>query len=234
MALATMPPSSPGDRGPRDLSRVGWCLLIVLGLHVSLLAIPARSAAPRTEAAASVRAVHVRTLQMAALSGAPESPAAMRASHSSAQESVTVDAIPHLTGKLAVEPDAAPTLADGAGTAPTLPDLGLYAWSAEPVDDYYPRTELTVGPTPAGVVQIEYPAVDGERDLYVSELVLLIDETGVVSRVLLVGAPLPAQLEEAARSAFLHALFMPGERDGRAVKSRIRVEVVFDNRRIAP
>jgi len=157
----------------------------------------------------------------------------VQASHLIEPANTSVDAIPRTTRKPGVESDASPTLADGAENAPPLPDLGLYAWSADPVDDFYARAELTVGPAPKGVVQIGYPAFDGERDLYVSELVLLIDETGVVSRVLLAGAPLPAPLEEAARSAFLQALFTPGERDGRAVKSRIRVEVVFDSRRIA-
>jgi periplasmic protein TonB len=206
---------------------------MVVGLHVSLLAVPARSVAPRTEAAESVRAVQVRTVRLAAFSRATESPAPMRAAASPAQEGATVDTARHITGKPVLEPDAAPALAADAGESPPLPDLGLYAWSADPVDDYYPRTELTAGPAPTGTVQIEYPAFDGEGDFYSSELLLMIDETGVVSRVLLVGAPLPAPLEEAARSAFLRALFMPGERNGQAVKSRIRVEVVFDSRRIA-
>lgn len=221
-----------GVHPPRDLSRIGWCVLIVVALHVSLLTVPARSAAPRTEAATSLRAVHVRTLQATALARAPESPVSMRAAHLPRQDGGAVNTIARSTASPAVERDAAPTVVDDAGKSPPLPDLGLYAWSADPVDDYYPRTELTVGPAPMGTVQIEYPAFDGERDFYSSELLLMIDETGVVSRVLLVGAPLPAPLEEAARSAFLQAPFMPGERNGQAVKSRIRVEVVFDSRRI--
>ena len=42
------------------------------------------------------------------------------------------------------------------------------------------------------------------------------------------GKALPQALEEAARSAFHGARFQPGQQEGRAVRSRIRVEVSFD------
>lgn len=156
----------------------------------------------------------------------------MQTSRLLAPERTPVDAVASHTQKTDVQPDVSPNVAEHVVASPPLPDLGLYAWSADPAGDYFPRAELTVGPAPKGAVQIEYPPFNGERDLYVSELVLLIDETGMVSRVLVVGAPLPTPLEGAARSAFLQAPFMPGERNGQAVKSRIHVEVVFDSRRI--
>lgn len=224
--------SSLGNLSSRELARIGWCALMVVGLHASLLAIPARSAAPRSDIAASPQATQLRAVRAADLPPVPTTVASVWTSHvpEPARTPVKV-ARPGATGRVAFEPPSA--LVSGAATSPPLPDLGLYAWAADPMDDYYPHEALTVRPAPRGVVQIDYPAFEGERDYYVSELVLLVDETGVVSRVLVAGPPLPAPLDGAARSAFSQALFTPGELDGRAVRSRIRVEVVFDSRRIA-
>jgi hypothetical protein len=215
------------------LGRIGWCVLIVVAMHVSLLAVPARSAAPRTEAQGNGQAVQLRAVHLAPLSDAREATeSTLPPSRLPAPQSAKANAASNSARAASGRTDDSPASVDVADPSPRLPDLGLYAWSANPLDDYYPRTELTVGPAPQGSVQIEYPAFDGERELYVSELLLLIDEAGVVSSVLLVGPPLPAPLEDAARAAFLQVPFRPGERDGRPVKSRIRVEVVFDRRHI--
>jgi hypothetical protein len=42
---------------------------------------------------------------------------------------------------------------------------------------------------------------------------------------------LPGILSAAVRDAFLAARFSPGELDGRAVRSRLRIEVTFDSRK---
>ncbi len=60
-------------------------------------------------------------------------------------------------------------------------------------------------------------------------MTLFIDETGAVVRVRCEGNTLPPAFEEAARNAFMNVRFRPGElADHGAVKSRIRVEVVFE------
>ena len=43
------------------------------------------------------------------------------------------------------------------------------------------------------------------------------------------GAPMPPEFEEAAKQAFMPLTFRPGILNGIPVKSRIRIEVVFDN-----
>jgi hypothetical protein len=77
-------------------------------------------------------------------------------------------------------------------------------------------------------ITIDYPPIDDDNGRYVSELTLFLDESGNVVRARVDGPRLPFALEEAARSAFLAARFAPGWLVGETVKSRIRVEVVFE------
>lgn len=94
--------------------------------------------------------------------------------------------------------------------------------------DFFPRSALDIGPYPAQPVLIDYPLVDGGSGTRVSELSLFIDENGRVVRIRVDGPILPAAMEEAARLAFMGATFTPGQVDGLPVRSRIRVEVVFE------
>jgi len=91
------------------------------------------------------------------------------------------------------------------------------------------RSLLAVPPTPLAPVIIAYPDVPGMAERYSGELTLFIDETGAVVRVRVERNALPPALEEAARNAFMSVRFRPGElTEHGAVKSRIRVEVVFE------
>ncbi len=94
-------------------------------------------------------------------------------------------------------------------------------------DDFFARNDLDVGPYPKQPILIDYPPVKaGGR--HVSELSLFIDETGKVVRVRVDNPSLPPEMQEAARSAFMGASFTPGVVDGLPVRSRIRIEVVFE------
>jgi hypothetical protein len=77
-------------------------------------------------------------------------------------------------------------------------------------------------------VNIAYPYFDGEGDAYTGEFELFIDDVGGVVRVVNTTPGVPGILVNAVREAFLAASFLPGERDGKAVRSRIRIEVTFD------
>lgn len=101
--------------------------------------------------------------------------------------------------------------------------------SGEGVDkDFFPPSALDIGPYPAQPVLIDYPSVDAGSGTHVSELSLFIDENGRVVRIRVDGPALPAAMEEAARLAFTGATFSPGQVDGLPVRSRIRVEVIFE------
>lgn len=88
---------------------------------------------------------------------------------------------------------------------------------------------LTAAPQPASRVIVPFPEQVAEPGRYATTLALFIDEGGVVRRVRIDGTALPKALEEAARDTFLQTHFRPGEVNGQAVKSLIRIEVVFDN-----
>lgn len=95
---------------------------------------------------------------------------------------------------------------------------------------YVPRALLTVGPVARAPVQLDWPANWLARGAYRGVLKLYLDEQGRVERV----EPdedmsLPGPLYEVAREAFMAASFSPGELNGQAVKTVMRVEVEFDD-----
>jgi hypothetical protein len=94
---------------------------------------------------------------------------------------------------------------------------------------YVPRQYLSVPPLATEPVVI--PTSPGSVDVgrRVGVLALYIDEQGRVRRVEAEPPALPEAMERAAREAFMGARFSPGQVDGHVVKSRIRVEVVFDD-----
>ena len=96
-------------------------------------------------------------------------------------------------------------------------------------DDYVPRPLLTVPPVARTPVIFAAPEGEMFRGRHVGILSLFIDEHGQVQRIEADAGSLPEDLEQAAREAFMAAQFAPGEINGRAVKSRVRVEVVFDD-----
>lgn len=94
---------------------------------------------------------------------------------------------------------------------------------------YIPRPELSVPPLAQAPVFIAPPAGDFEAQRISGVLSLYINEYGAVDHISSEGSDLPPAFEEAATTAFRHVTFTPGQLDGHAVKSRIKVEVVFDN-----
>jgi len=124
--------------------------------------------------------------------------------------------------------EAAPAV-ESASATPPLPAIGLVVPGADRDDDFYPRSMLSLAPSPVDMIVIDYPLIADDQGRYVGEATLFIDETGRVVRVRFEGASLPAPLEEAARSAFTNARFRAGEADGRNVKAQIRIEVAFDS-----
>jgi protein TonB len=106
---------------------------------------------------------------------------------------------------------------------------------ASPVDaTYYPAHELDVYPMPLARLGFEHPE-RAARD-HVSgqvRLMLLIDEAGNVDDVSVVTAEPSGYFEDAARQAFEGVRFSPARKEGRAVKSRVLINVDFTPRSIA-
>jgi periplasmic protein TonB len=209
------------------LRRMGPCIVLTIGAHAALLAVPARPT-HRAAGTATETGLQVRfAAQPMATSVAQAAPAA--AEHALAAERLAPP-LPANSQPLKYTPSlaAAPILV----AQPELPPLPGWALAgvANEDDQFVARALLDVAPSPLAPVLLVFPARFGDSGRFVGELTLYIDETGAVVRVRSEGEPLPPLLEEAARNAFMNARFRPGElAEYGVVKSRIRIEVVFES-----
>lgn len=96
---------------------------------------------------------------------------------------------------------------------------------------YLPSSEVTQRATPLEEVEIPYPDTFHAPGRLTAKLMLFIDENGVVAKVGAAEPRLPQPFEEAATRAFEKARFSPAMVNGRPVKSRMLVQVVFDDAR---
>jgi protein TonB len=229
--IAPSPPAGAGGPAPglpaRQLRALGGALLAALALHAAawIAARPVAGARPGG-AAPPVPTVQVRFVEPPrAPVRPPDAPAPSAPAATEAPPAAVVARAPQVESTAAVPPSLAePPPAAASFAANPGPDD-----AAGNGPEWMPRSMLSVAPRPLAPVNIPFPPeVSGVLHLR-AELSLFIDEDGVVRRVRLDTAPLPAALDEAARGAFLNARFAPGERDGRPVRSWIRVEVAFDS-----
>lgn len=94
---------------------------------------------------------------------------------------------------------------------------------------WYPARQLDVFPTPLAEIRFLYPPPAlQERVSGAVTLLLLIDELGLVNEIGVVEATPAGYFEDAAREGFRTARFAPGMREGRAVRSRVMVQVKFE------
>lgn len=212
-----------------DLRKIGSVVALVVVLHALLLAVPRQPAVVSGQSPSTPASVQVRVLEMPSKPALP--PAAVVAL-GGAPAGVDVPFVatpaPKQSGVEAARasaPDVAPV------PTPANTWLGLALPGAAGDDDlYFPRSQLLVAPAAIDPVVIDYPRFDGDAGRYVAELSLFIDETGRVARIRVDSGSLPPALEDAARRAFTQARFRPGEAaEHGTVKSRIRIEVVFES-----
>lgn len=105
-----------------------------------------------------------------------------------------------------------------------LPDSPSIATEVE----YIPSAQLAHGPAVLGTVDIRRPEADLENAEVVLYSTLYINEEGLVDRVEVDELERHSSFAEAAIGAFRGARFHPGQRLGRAVKSLMRIEVLFE------
>lgn len=212
-------------------SRLPWlcCALVSLAAHAAVLnaldTTPAswdRHVATAGPAPAARHAMQFRTVTAPPRRPAPAAP--------------TADAAPtpHAAPLDVAAPAPAPVVRHEAVMPPSSQgddphDRNEAALPPPGPATYFPRSELTVVPAPLHPVILATPDDGGPPARRVGVLSLFIDEAGRVHHIVPEEPLLPSRYEEAAREAFMAAAFTPGERDGGAVKSRIRIEVVFDN-----
>ena len=95
-------------------------------------------------------------------------------------------------------------------------------------DEYIDSRRLSVRPAPIGEFTLPPLRMGSRVGPAKAVLTLFIDETGHVVRVRVESSNLPANADNEAQQAFADARFQPGMLDGRAVKSRLRVEVLVE------
>jgi hypothetical protein len=116
---------------------------------------------------------------------------------------------------------AAPTAFAGVAALPE--DRGILP--APPAPRFLGMDELDVAPEIRGDLNLAPPLLGTLPDSAHTVLVLFIDSTGQVETVELEASTLPATYVETTIAAFRSAAFKPGERAGRPVNSRIRIDI---------
>ncbi|MEP6657960.1 MAG: energy transducer TonB [Betaproteobacteria bacterium] len=126
--------------------------------------------------------------------------------------------------------DLTPRSADPApGVDPALPVPAPIAISEFNEDEYLPASHLSVRPRAVERISVPYPPDVDRTGVSSAKLTLFIDEEGTVVKLKVDDSDLPPQFQETANHAFARARFNPGRIDDRAVKSRMRIEVMFDS-----
>ncbi|SDJ04492.1 energy transducer TonB [Variovorax sp. OV700] len=223
-------PSAHKGRFPSSADGIraaALCAVLSVALHGMLLSLrlpvssPAQSRQSFMSHDEGVR--RVVPLRSSASRAAPETHTQLAGTHRSSplvvpQKNSLLEKLPaklEAPGESRVEPEP-------LAIAP-LPRPGNFG------DDYVPRPLLTVPPVAKTPVIFAAPEGEMFRGRHVGVLSLFIDEHGQVQRIEADAASLPEAFEQAARDAFMAAQFSPGEIDGAAVKSRVWVEVIFDD-----
>jgi len=209
-------------------ARLILAVVLSLALHLALLFLVQVRPVPRPEP--------TRVLQVA-LEGRSLAARQMAEAPAKAEPQVT-DGTPEKSIPVAVSPSpgidlgkpAAP-LPDPVPPSPALQPSVLPTLDVALVDDptYYTAKQLDIHPQAAQPVRPEFPdtAADVGAEGYVT-LKLLIDDGGKVREVSVVDAQPPGAFEESALAAFRAARFLPGQRNGRSVKSQILIKVTYE------
>ena len=134
----------------------------------------------------------------------------------------TRPALPEATPKPAPKTAEAP-----AAKPPSSPAAGIEVpLIRDPT--YYPARQLDVYPQPMAIIQPKCPDVALAQRLNGRvQLLVLIDEFGVVNETSVVEAQPAGVFEETAAQAFRSARFVPAQKQGNHVKSRVILRVNF-------
>ncbi|MEN3295764.1 MAG: hypothetical protein V7642_5017 [Burkholderiales bacterium] len=103
-----------------------------------------------------------------------------------------------------------------------------------PATTYYAANQLTKRPQAAAAIDLDPLQIHGVIATGKMVILLWINEHGTVDNVELEQSDLPSQFGEAALTAMRDARFVPGELNGRAVRSKLKIEVTYDDGRELP
>lgn len=198
---------------------------LAAGLHAALLSVSVRNepSVPEAGGAQASQAMTVRMVSRLVDSGSLVLPSDKSVGVATANANAVHSGPRRELAPLSIDSIRSPS----PNVSPEIRGLTLRLPGSLSDDDFFARSALDVAPFAAEPVLINYPASDVEGGVHASELTLYIDENGLVVRVRVDGH-LPPAMEAAARTAFMNTRFVPGQVDGLAVRSRIRVEVLFE------
>ena len=130
--------------------------------------------------------------------------------------------MPRQPGPLAGSAERVRSEFSSSVAAQTGPEVLALPQAADP--SYYTARDLDRYPRPLAPFQINRTAGDGVGEV---RLEILIDERGIVQDMTFAGPAAPARVEEELRAALSATRFLPAQKDGRAVRSRIVLSVGF-------
>lgn len=144
---------------------------------------------------------------------------------------------PNATRSNQSEPNAAiaapidsEVLSEEEPIAASAPASGEFETSREQMwSGYIPRPQLSIAPSALTPIMIEAPLEQREPQRIAGILSIYINESGKVDHIKPSGLEEFPEFEKAALAAFRDMTYTPGQVQGQVVKSRIRIEVVFDN-----
>jgi protein TonB len=228
---------SPSDRPVFDLPeftalqvRLAVALVLSFTVHLSLIyLLPVRP--PSHALPVSALQVTLEEGRLAATRQVAEVPPVLVATREEAPATVLKprqQAASTLPDVDLAKPIAPPDIAETLPAPAAAPALALEVPLAEdPV--YYSAKELDRHPAAARPIVPDYPQ-EAVRDGVEGSVTLrlAIDEKGALREVAVVDADPPGVFEAVALAAFRAGHFLPGERAGRAVKSRILIKVRWE------
>jgi hypothetical protein len=115
-------------------------------------------------------------------------------------------------------------------TPPKLIPMSKADWDSK-FDEaqFHAAGELETRPQPLSPIAVPYPKDAQQGGAWSALLAIFIDEDGTVVRVNVLSAKLPLPFEDAAVTTFGSARFRPGRIGDKPVKSRMVIEVFFEN-----
>lgn len=117
-------------------------------------------------------------------------------------------------------------------SAPDLPEVNesQIVVSLPGPASYLNASELDVRPQPTTPLAIPFPDATLPEEMVTAVLVLYIGLDGKVDKVEVMDSTLPPLFEQVARESFINAVMHPGMKDGKAVRSSMKVMVEFESR----
>jgi protein TonB len=217
---------------PPRLQRPLAAAWISLGLHAAVIAlvqVAPPGAADRAESVIEARLVPTHAAPPAA-DTPPVAPEDAPQAVPQLAPSTTVEALP------VAEPLAPPPAQPAPPAAPSQPADPAPAAAApaaaitSSVDlTYYDARAVDVHPRALREIVPDYPEDADRRQLSGKvRLQLKLEADGRVSDIEIVHADPPEVFDESALRAFRHARFAPAQRNGRPVRARVLIEVVYD------